>query len=78
MQRRSNTKGIAESEYSVLEHKTRRFFMPSHVGTAFLLPFYILQRLNVALVLHFTMGRYTVGCKVKAKEKHGRPGAAPQ
>lgn len=45
--------------------------MPSHVGTAFLLPFYILQRLNVALVLHFTMGRYTVGCKVKAKENTG-------
>ena len=45
--------------------------MPSHVGAAFLLPFYILQRLNVALVLHFTMGRYTVGCKVKAKENTG-------
>ena len=45
--------------------------MPSHVGTAFFLPFYILQRLNVALVLHFTMGRYTVGCKVKAKENTG-------
>ena len=36
-----------------------------------MLPFYILQRLNVALVLHFTMGRYTVGCKVKAKENTG-------
>lgn len=45
--------------------------MPSHVGAAFFLPFYILQRLNVALVLHFTMGRYTVGCKVKAKENTG-------
>ena len=45
--------------------------MPSHFGAAFLLPFYILQRLNVALVLHFTMGRYTVGCKVKAKENTG-------
>lgn len=45
--------------------------MPSHVGTAFFLSFYILQRLNVALVLHFTMGRYTVGCKVKAKENTG-------
>ena len=45
--------------------------MPSHVGAAFLLPLYILQRLNVALVLHFTMGRYTVGCKVKAKENTG-------
>ena len=45
--------------------------MPSHVGAAFLLPFYILQRLNVALVLYFTMGRYTVGCKVKAKENTG-------
>lgn len=45
--------------------------MPSHVGAAFLLPFYILQRLNVALVLHFTMGRYTVACKVKAKENTG-------
>ena len=45
--------------------------MPSHVGAAFLLSFYILQRLNVALVLHFTMGRYTVGCKVKAKENTG-------
>lgn len=45
--------------------------MPSHFGAAFFLPFYILQRLNVALVLHFTMGRYTVGCKVKAKENTG-------
>lgn len=36
-----------------------------------MLPFYILQRLNVALVLHFTMGRYTVACKVKAKENTG-------